>query len=238
MKVAAIRIYENTRYGLRTAGEVWAPNVDETLSRLLPIPKKEEAEKAWEKLKDIDIEDIRILAYTQPKLVKGVPKKKPELMELRIGGGSMDKRMEYAKSILGKDITVTDFAKDGDDDRRRRDHQGEGIPGSDQALGNEAAVPQEQQAPPHGRYPWRRRGPGTSGPTVPQAGQMGYHQRTEINKRVLKIGTKGEEINPKGGFVHYGQVVNHYVLIHGSVPGPTKRLVRLRDPVRNELAPS
>ena len=64
-------------------------------------------------MKDVDIEDIRILAYTQPKMVKGVPKKKPELMELRIGGGSMDERMEYAKSILGKDITINDFAKDG-----------------------------------------------------------------------------------------------------------------------------
>jgi large subunit ribosomal protein L3 len=53
-----------------------------------------------------------------------------------------------------------------------------------------------------------------------------------MNKRIIKIGQTGEEVNPKGGFLHYGQVVNSYVLIHGSVPGPTKRLVRLRDPVR------
>jgi large subunit ribosomal protein L3 len=74
--------------------------------------------------------------------------------------------------------------------------------------------------------------PGYVRPTVPQAGQVGYHQRTEMNKRIIKIGQTGEEVNPKGGFLHYGQVVNSYVLIHGSVPGPTKRLVRLRDPVR------
>ena len=29
--------------------------------------------------------------------------------------------------------------------------------------------------------------PGYVRPTVPQAGQMGYHQRTEYNKRILKI---------------------------------------------------
>ena len=40
--------------------------------------------------------------------------------------------------------------------------------------------------------------------TVPQAGQMGYHQRTEYNKRVLKIGDSGEEITPNGGFIRYG----------------------------------
>ena len=34
------------------------------------------------------------------------------------------------------------------------------------------------------------------------------------------------------GFLNYGDVVNTYVLIHGSVPGPAKRLVRLRDPTR------
>jgi large subunit ribosomal protein L3 len=68
--------------------------------------------------------------------------------------------------------------------------------------------------------------------TVPQAGQMGYHQRTEYNKRVLKIGENGDEITPSGGFPHYGIVRNSYVLIHGSIPGPTKRLISMRDAIR------
>ena len=68
--------------------------------------------------------------------------------------------------------------------------------------------------------------------TVPQAGQMGYHQRTEYNKRVLKIGENGEEITPTGGFPHYGVVRNPYILLHGSIPGPAKRLISMRDAVR------
>jgi large subunit ribosomal protein L3 len=67
---------------------------------------------------------------------------------------------------------------------------------------------------------------------VPQAGQMGYHQRTEYNKRILKIGENGEEITPNGGFIKYGIIRNKYVLVHGSIPGPVKRLIRLRDPIR------
>jgi large subunit ribosomal protein L3 len=61
---------------------------------------------------------------------------------------------------------------------------------------------------------------------------MGFHQRTEFNKRIIKIGENGDEITPSGGFVHYGVVRNEYVLIAGSVPGPVKRLVRMRDAIR------
>lgn len=231
MRIAAVRIYENTRYGLRTAGEVWASGVDETLNRLLPIPKEVKAEAAWEKLNEVDYEDIRVLAYTQPKLVKGIPKKKPELMELRIGGGNMDARLEYAKSILGKEISITDFTKDGAMIDVAAITKGKGFQGAIKRWGLKLLHHKNSK---HRRMigtlaPKR---PGYVRPTVPQAGQVGYHQRTEMNKRIIKIGQTGEEVNPKGGFLHYGQVVNPYILIHGSVPGPTKRLVRLRDPVR------
>lgn len=67
-------------------------------------------------------------------------------------------------------------------------------------------------------------------------GQTGYHQRTEFNKRILKIGSDGEEVTPEGGFINYGLVRGDYVLIKGSVPGPSKRLIRLRDPIRAKKA--
>jgi large subunit ribosomal protein L3 len=58
------------------------------------------------------------------------------------------------------------------------------------------------------------------------------HQRTEFNKRILKVGDKGEDVTPAGGFLGYGLVRNGYVLIQGSVPGPAKRLIKLRDAIR------
>jgi large subunit ribosomal protein L3 len=67
---------------------------------------------------------------------------------------------------------------------------------------------------------------------VPLAGQVGYHQRTEYNKRILRIGEDPSEVNPDGGFLHYGEVRGKWLMIHGSVPGPAKRLVRFRDPSR------
>ncbi len=61
---------------------------------------------------------------------------------------------------------------------------------------------------------------------------MGFHQRTEYNKQIVKISEKGEEINPQGGFIRYGLVKGDYILIKGSVPGSKKRFVRLRSSIR------
>ena len=70
--------------------------------------------------------------------------------------------------------------------------------------------------------------------TVAMAGQMGYHKRTEFNKKILKIGDVSEvdAVNPDGGFVKYGLVKNGYFMVKGSVPGPSKRLIVLRKATR------
>ena len=61
---------------------------------------------------------------------------------------------------------------------------------------------------------------------------MGYHQRIEFNKRILKIGKDGKEVTVKGGYVRYGEVKGPYILIAGSVPGTEKRQIHLRVPAR------
>ena len=75
--------------------------------------------------------------------------------------------------------------------------------------------------------------------TTPFPGQLGFHQRTEYNKRILKIGDLTDEkrrasddINPAGGWPHYGLIRSMYVLLEGTVPGPPKRLVKMRFAIR------
>jgi large subunit ribosomal protein L3 len=231
MRVAAVRFYVNSTYGLQTLGEVWAKNIDSLLSKRLPIPKNYDPGKAWKKIEGRDLEDIRILAHTQPKLVKGVPKKVPDLMELRIGGGTMEERVEYSKELLGKQLTFNDFAKEGDMIDVSAVTKGKGFQGAIKRWGVKLlSHKNSKHRRLYGNLGPKR--PGYVRPTVPMAGQVGYHQRTEFNKRVLRFGENGDDVTPKGGFIRYGQVVNQYVLIHGSVPGPSKRLIRLRDPVR------
>jgi len=48
----------------------------------------------------------------------------------------------------------------------------------------------------------------------------------------MVIGENEEEINPKGGFVKYGNINGDYLLILGSIPGPKNRLVRIRKTIR------
>ncbi len=60
-------------------------------------------------------------------------------------------------------------------------------------------------------------------------------QRTEFNKQVLKVGENGKEATPIGGFPNYGNVNGQYMILRGSVPGPTKRLVMMRSPARVRL---
>lgn len=231
MKVCGIRFYAETPYGKKAVGEVWAGKLDKELSRRLPVPKEYDEKAAWAKAEALEYDDIMALVYTQPVLVQGLPKKKPELMEIRIGGGKLEERLAYAKSVLGKAVTVKDFVKEGEMVDVCSVTKGKGWEGVTKRWGTKLLMHKNSK---------HRRLIGTLGtkrpnyvrPTVPQGGQRGFHQRTELNKRVLKIGDNGADITPKGGFLHYGNVGNAYMMLHGTVPGPSKRLVRLRQPVR------
>ena len=136
-----------------------------------------------------------------------------------------------AKKILGKDVDIAEALKEGDMVDAIAVTKGFGFQGRIQRHGAKLLSHKNSK---------RRRNIGTQGPwhpnfimsQVPGTGQTGFHQRTEFNKRVLKIGENGTEITPAGGFLHYGPVRNKYILIHGSLPGPAKRLIRLRDAIR------
>jgi hypothetical protein len=69
----------------------------------------------------------------------------------------------------------------------------------------------------------------------------GYHHRTELNKKIYRIGAAGDEgnastehdatkksITPMGGFPHYGIVKNDFLMLKGSVPGTKKRVITIR----------
>jgi large subunit ribosomal protein L3 len=228
IKVAAVRAHKKTVHGLQSSGEIWAKKLDSELSKRMNLPKNE-VKKSWDFTKDA--EEIRVLVYTQPKLVTGIPKKIPELREMRISGGTIDEQIKYAKDLLGKELKVNDSISEGDMLDIVAVTKGKGFQGAVKRWGVKLLTHKNSK---------HRRMIGTAGSwhpnwvqaTVPQAGQVGYHQRTEFNKRVLKIGDNGEDITPSGGFPHYGIIRNSYILLHGSIPGPTKRLVSMRDAVR------
>lgn len=231
LKIAAVRAYIATPYGLQTLTEVWADKLDKELARRLPLPKEHDAAKGWELIEKANVEDVRVLAYTQPMQVTGVPKKVPELLEYRIGGGSVQDRIAYGKSVLGKPVDVSETMKEGDMIDVIAASKGKGFSSRVRRFNTKLL---------HHKNSKHRRMIGTQGPwhpnwimsQVPNDGQLGYQQRTTYNIRVLKILDKPDEVNPAGGWKHYGLVRSKALLVHGSIPGPSKRLVRLRDNVR------
>jgi large subunit ribosomal protein L3 len=171
---------------------------------------------------------VRLLAFCTPdKTLTG--KKHIEAMEIGVGGADPKSKLEYAKSLLGKELKVSDVFKAGELVDAIAVTKGKGWQGAIKRFGCN-----KQRRKATGRV----RHIGTLGAwipnyvlyTVPQAGQTGYHTRTEVNKQVLKIGGADNisEINPPSGFNNYGFVKNDYLLIKGSLPGPNKRLVKLR----------
>ncbi|MFN3383337.1 MAG: 50S ribosomal protein L3 [Archaeoglobaceae archaeon] len=229
MKVAGIRVYKETQYGLQIAKEVWVNQLDAFLDRRLKIPKNGGDVEA---LRSIEGSEVRVITYTQPYLISGVPKKVPDVMEQKVGG-RFNEALNYAISKLGKEVKVSEVFKEGAIVDVSAITKGKGFEGVVKRWGVITLDAKHARSSKHRRV-------GTLGPwlphrirwTVPQYGQMGFHQRLEFNKRIIKIGANGGEVTPKGGFPHYGLLRSDYVVIAGTVPGCVKRLVRIRDAIR------
>jgi len=234
IKTASILFYKKTTNGLQLASAFMAPNLDKELKRKTIIPKK--TKKKIEDFKPEEFDDIAVIVYTQPKLTT-IGKKKPEMFRLALGG-SIQEKFEWAKANLGKEVQISDILKEGQQVDIHAITKGKGFQGPVKRFG--VAIRQHKSEK-------TKRGPANLGAwhphhgnfTVAHAGQMGYHQRTEYNKWLIKIGTNPEEINQKSGFKRYGLVKNNYVLIKGSIAGANKRLIILTNPIRpNKKIPS
>jgi large subunit ribosomal protein L3e len=84
--------------------------------------------------------------------------------------------------------------------------------------------------------------------SVARAGQKGYHHRTQINKKIYRVGAAikakngklvknsgstdydltEKTITPMGGFPHYGEINNDFIMIKGSCAGSKNRILVLR----------
>jgi len=234
--VAAVRLYTlDPTNGYKVAvGEAWVSEPPADLRRVLTLPEKFDTEKqlkALEEYKDVAV-DVRVVVATQPRL-SGIGKKTPEVLEIPVGGvPSIDERINFAISLLGKTVSPKDVFTPGQLVDVIAVTKGKGYQGVVKRFGVTILPRWHKHRKGHRRT-------GTIGPqapalmfTQPRPGQMGFHQRTEYNKRILKIGENGAEITPKSGFPHYGVIKGPYILLQGSVPGARKRLVVLRYPVR------
>lgn len=223
IKAFSLRFYKKTLTGLKLISETFSSKTDKELQRKVKISKKTQKEPE-------SFDEIRLVIYTQPKLIN-TAKKKPELFEVGVSGSNPQEKLQYAKTLIDKEIKISEIFKEGQQIDIHSITTGKGFQGTVKRYG----VPIRQH-----KAEKTKRGIGTLGAwtpkrvsyTVAQPGKMGYHLRTEHNKQIIKISDKPEEINPKGGFLHYGLVKKDYILLKGSIPGPVKRAITLTEPSR------
>ena len=224
IKTASIMFYKKTMDGSRLISQIIADNLDKELERIITLPKKSRGKEP------AGFDFVRILCCTQPNLTT-IGKKAPDTFEIALGG-TKEQQLAYAKEKLGKEINVSEAFKEGQQLDAHSITTGKGFQGPVRRFGVTLR---------HHKSEKSRRNPGSLGAWRAQghimwrtahAGKMGYHLRTEYNKQIIKIGNKPEEINTKGGTLDYGIVKNTYLLIKGSLGGPSKRLIKLTEPTR------
>ena len=154
---------------------------------------------------------------------KTTVKKTPDIIELAIKSPN---KLEFVKSLLNKEISLSDFIKSNLVDLRSLT-KGKGTVGPVKRFG----IGLRQHKSEKGR-----RGPGSLGPwhpahvtfRTPIAGQLGLFSRVQYNNKIIHSGnTKEKDINPGSGFQHYGKIKTSYLILAGSVSGPQKRQILL-----------
>jgi len=257
MVIVGIVGYVETPNGLRTLTTVWANHLSDDVRRRFykswyRSKRKaftKYAKKAAEKPQDIEAEIdrikqfsqvVRVLAHTQIRKLK-LRQKVANLLEIQVNGGAnIAAKVDFARSLFEQEVDVTKVFAEGESLDICAATRGHGYAGVVSRWGV-TRLPRKTHrglrkvACIGAWHPARVRF------TVARAGQQGYHHRTEINKRVLRIGRKGDKtsastesdltekgITPVGGFPHYGEVNEDWLLIKGCVAGSRKRCVTLR----------
>jgi len=258
MRVIGVVGYVETAQGLRALTTVWAEHLNDEIKRRFYKNWYKSKKKAFSRYvkkyadgqKDINTElarikqycqVVRVIAHTQIRKVK-IGQKRAHMMEVQVNGGSVEDKVSYATGLFEKEVPVDAvFAKDEMID----------VIGVSKGRGYEGVTTRWGCT----RLPRKtHRGlrkvacigawhPAKVQYSVPRAGQNGYHHRTEMNKKIYKIGKSLAEsennattefdlteksINPVGGWPHYGLVREDYLVLKGCVIGPRKRVLTLR----------
>ncbi|MDY6776914.1 MAG: 50S ribosomal protein L3 [Candidatus Nanohaloarchaea archaeon] len=233
IKVYGVRAYGVTESGESPLTEAYADNISSELERKAVAATDTEMDDIEDMMEEIT--DIRLLVHTQP-VEAGVGKKTPEVFEMPIGGDDPEQKFEVAEELLGSTVEADEVIDPGQYVDAIGVTKGKGFQGPVKRHGVKTLSHKTQKS---------NRKPGNIGPwhpdhtkwTVPQPGGAGYNKRTELNKRVLDLSDEPGEVNPEGGFDDYGEVRSSYLLVKGSVPGPSKRLIMFRPAVRKQDYP-
>jgi len=248
--------YIATPTGLRSLTSVWASHLAEECRRRYYKNWYRSKKKAFTKYSkkyvdnkaevDADLAKlkkyasvIRVIAHTQ---VRKTPlkSKKAHIFEIQVNGGTVAQKVDFAVSLFEQPVPIDAVFEESEMIDVLGVTKGKGFEGVTKRWGTKKL--------PRKTHKGLRKvacigawHPSRVSYAVPRAGQLGYFHRTEINKKVYRIG-KGDDkknaatefdltekqITPMGGFPHYGVVQNDYIMIKGATVGVKRRPITLR----------
>jgi large subunit ribosomal protein L3 len=243
INIIGIRCYKKDAYGEKVLFDAFSKELPKELDRKFKTKYNEKLFQNIESSFEL-ITSIFAIVSVSPKKAN-LSQKKPYVFEIGVSGKDIKSKYEFLKGILGKEIKISDIFQNGQLIDVSGITRGKGIEGPITRFGVKRKQHKSRKSV---------RALGTLGPispavvmySVPRQGQRGFHQRTEYNKRILIISSSDsviqsskdfpvENINPNGGFKHFGLVNSDYIVVRGSIPGVPKRLIKMRQPIRNPM---
>jgi len=265
--------YIETPHGLRSLTTVWAQHLSSEVKRRFYKNWYKSKKKAFTKYaKKYDQEKkaimrdlqrikkyctvVRVIAHTQMKKVR-LGQKKAHIMEIQVNGGSVEDKVNWAFEHFEKEVSVDSVFNSDEMIDVIGVTKGKGYEGVTKRWGT-------KKLPRKTHRGLRKVGcigswhPARVRDTVPRAGQLGYYHRTELNKKIYRIGRGFHEVDgkvvtnnagtehdlteksitPMGGFPHYGIVKEDFIMIKGCCVGVKKRVLTLRKSLLVHTKPS
>ncbi|MFH1399969.1 MAG: 50S ribosomal protein L3 [Nanoarchaeota archaeon] len=221
LRLAGCRFYKSSSRDSKAMTDLLFKSKKE-LARRVNLPKTFAEAADLDKVDRATVDDIVLLVHSQPDLAR--IKKRPEFFEIPLTG-SFDEKVAFIKEHASKDLPVSLAFEEGILVDLHGITKGKGFQGPVKRFGIGLKKHKSEKG---------RRAPGSLGGwsgqghvmyRVAHAGQMGFFQRTQMNCQILQIGDDPSLVTPKGDFLRYGPVRNMYVMMRGSVPGPSKRFL-------------
>merc|ERR1712216_865039 len=167
---------------------------------------------------------VRAICHTQVSKAK-IGQKKAHIMEIQINGGSVPEKVDFCTKMFEQSVPVGTVFADNEMVDTIGVTKGRGWEGVITRWGCTRLARKTHRglrkvACIGAWHPQRVKF------QTPRAGQLGYYHRTEINKKIYRIGKSIKEdannamtendltekaITPMGGFPHYGDVNEDYV---------------------------
>ncbi|MDP3881620.1 MAG: 50S ribosomal protein L3 [Nanoarchaeota archaeon] len=211
MKVFSVRFYRNGQ----VIKDVIVSN-DSDLKKMVKLPQQVQA---LDSQVPQEYDDIRLIVYSLPKQTS--IKKTPDIAEIAF---TADNKLDFVKGIVGKELSLKEsFSSDLVDVRGLT--TGKGLVGPVKRFGITLKQHKTEKGVrrPGSLSPWH---PARVTFRTPMAGQLGMFTRVHYNLKVISQNAIADkDINSESGFKNYGKVKSNYILVKGSVQGPSKRQI-------------